>query len=213
MRAPGPVVLDPALMPPKPKPLANEPDAQSGPRVPPGTYHVAFSSGAISQSASLTIVPDPRLTTPQEDHVKQYDLLMKLNASLSNLNGGVNRLRLLKKQLGALGDRVTGTHSDLADQAKAASSALTAVEMALVDIHRTSPRDVLRNPAGLNDTLVDCINNVVMSDGRPTRQAEEVSHLIMGKVAEQLAKLEGVIAGSVAAVNAGVIAGGISPVS
>ena len=212
MRAPGPVVLDPALMPPKPKPLANEPDAQSGPRVPPGTYHVAFSSGAISQSASLTIVPDPRLTTPQEDHVKQYDLLMKLNSSLSNLNGGVNRLRLLKKQLGALVDRVAGTHSDLADQARAASSALTAVEMALVDIHRTSPRDVLRNPAGLNDTLVDCINNVVMSDGRPTRQAEEVSHLIMGKVAEQLTKLEGVIAGSVAAVNAGVIARGISPV-
>ena len=34
----------------------------------------------------------------------------------------------------------------------------------LVDILRASPRDVLRHPAGLNDTLVDLLNGVGISD-------------------------------------------------
>ena len=44
-----------------------------------------------------------------------------------------------------------------AERAKSAEATLTAIETVLVDVDRESPRDVLRHPAGLNDTLVDMI--------------------------------------------------------
>ena len=60
---------------------------------------------------------------------------------------------------------------------------------------------MLRNPAGLNDTLVDLINTVSISDTAPTAQAEAVSRALMAAVASQLARLDAVVAGEVAEVN------------
>ena len=147
----GPVPLDPS--PGKPKSLAAEPDAQSGPVAIPGEYEVALTAGDVTQSARFTIEPDPRLATTQEDYIRQFALLQDLTAALSRLNASVNRIRRYKRALGAAPEQ-------LGDQAKAASAALEAVEGVLVDIHRASPRDVLRHPAGLNDTLVDLLNEV-----------------------------------------------------
>ena len=94
------------------------------------------------------------------------------------------------------------THTDLADKAKAAVTILLAIESVLVDVHRESPRDVLRNPAGLDDTLVDLINTVAVSDTSPTAQADAVSRELMAKVASEIMKLDAVMVGDIAAINA-----------
>lgn len=211
MRHEGPTPLDPALSPLKQKPLANEPDDMSGPVVVPGVYQVEFSAGSAKQTAPLTIVKDPRLDTPLASHKKQVALLRELVDSLSALNVGVNRIRRMKKQLAAVGE-VAGDHAALVKKAKAAADAMTAVERLLVDVDRASPRDVLRHPAGLNDTLVDMVNTVANSDSHPTKSAEAVSREVMRDVSTLLAKLEKIVSGDVAAVNAEIVKRGIAPI-
>jgi hypothetical protein len=95
-----------------------------------------------------------------------------------------------------------GPHADLAEKAKTAAAHLKAVEGVLVDVHRESARDVLRHPAGLDDTLGDLISYVAMSDTYPTAQADAVSREVMAKVESEAAKLEALIKGEIAAINA-----------
>ena len=78
---------------------------------------------------------------------------------------------------------------------------LTAVESVLVAIHRESQRAVLRNPAGLNDTLLALISQVSMSDTAPTKSAAAVAKEIMARVDAELGKLERLAATEVASVN------------
>jgi photosystem II stability/assembly factor-like uncharacterized protein len=201
MRHTGPVRIDTSLVSPRNKPLAGEPDPQGGPLAVPGDYRVELAVGSSTTAAEFSIVKDPRLATPPEAHGRQFALLQELTQSLSLLNGSVNRIRRLARQLGALADIAAVPHADLADRAKAAMESLRAIERILVDVHRESPRDVLRNPAGLDDTLVDLINTVAMSDTSPTASADAVSRELMAKVAGEIAKLDAMMAGEIAAIN------------
>ena len=89
----------------------------------------------------------------------------------------------------------------LAAEANAAENKLLAIERVLVDVDRESPRDVLRHPAGLNDTLVDMINTSSTADMAPTAQAEAVSRETMARVDKELAKLNALLAGDVSEIN------------
>jgi hypothetical protein len=91
----------------------------------------------------------------------------ELTASLGKVNATVNRIRRLKNRLSVLAGGSEGENG-LAAKAKAVAEKLTAVEAVLVDVSRESHRDVLRNPAGLNDTLLALISTVSVSDTAPT---------------------------------------------
>jgi hypothetical protein len=134
--------------------------------------------------------------------VRQFALLKELSDCLSRLNDSVNRIRRLRRQLGAFADAVAQTQAGLADKAKGVAGVLLAIESVLVDVKRESPRDVLRQPAGLDDTLVDCINTVAVSDAAPTAQADAVSREVMAKVAGEIDKLDSLVAREIAAINA-----------
>jgi hypothetical protein len=94
-----------------------------------------------------------------------------------------------------------GAAHDLAVRSAAAAEQLAAVEAVLVDVHRESPRDVLRHPAGLNDTLVDVINTVSISDTAPTTQAAAVAKEVITRAAAEIAKVERLVTTEIAAVN------------
>ena len=211
MRHPGPAKLDNSLGLPKPKALVSDPDNTPGPMAIPGSYTVEILAGGAAQSQPFSIVKDPRLPTTPAQHKAQFELLVELNASLDALNKGVNRLRRVRQQLAGVAEAAGA--GALADKARAAIAALGAVEGALVDVYRQSPRDGLRNPAGLNDTLVDLINTVLISDREPTAQAAAVSRELMDNVAKELAKMAGILAGEVAEVNRQSIAAGVAHVS
>ena len=67
---------------------------------------------------------------------------------------------------------------------------MTAIESVLVDVNRETPRDILRHPAGLNDTLVDMISTAAMADMAPTSPADAVSRETMARVDAEIAKLD-----------------------
>ena len=201
MKHPGPVRMDPSWTFLKNKPLAAEPDAQSGPTVVPGNYRVELFVGSETHAAQFAIVKDPRLSTSSDDYARQYALLKELHDKLSALNGAVNRIRRTNRQLRALAEQLGDQHADLAAKAKSAGERLVAIESVLVDVNRESPRDTLRYPAGLNDTLVDLINTVAIADMAPTAPAAAVSREIMAQVDGELAKFSAMVANDIADIN------------
>jgi hypothetical protein len=201
MKHPGPARIDPSLVTLRNVPLASEPEARPGPTVVPGEYRVELTVGSETQAAVFSIVKDPRLTISAEDYALQFALHKELNDKLSTLNETVNRIRRTKRQLRALAEHHGDRHADFAEQAKAAVASLAAIESVLVDVNRESPRDVLRHPAGLNDTLVDLINMVAVADMAPTAPTDAVSRETMAKVDAAIAKLDALVAADIADIN------------
>jgi hypothetical protein len=201
LKYPGPETLDASLAPPRNKPLAEPTDPPAGPTVVPGQYRVEMSLSSQTIAAEFSIVKDPRLSTTPEDYRRQFELVRELTASLGKLNASVNRIRRLKRRLAALAGGPEDGEHDLAAEAKAVAEKLTALEAVLVDVHREAPRDVLRNPQGLNDTLLALISQVSMSDTAPTQSAAAVSREIMARADAEIGKLERLAATEVAAVN------------
>ena len=72
----------------------------------------------------------------------------------------------------------------------------------MVDPERKSVRDVLRNPAGLNDTLFDMIAMTTTADAAPTSQTKAVSREVMDKVDGEIGKFEALVNGEIADLNA-----------
>ncbi|MBX9942724.1 MAG: hypothetical protein K2Y40_01480 [Reyranella sp.] len=197
----GPAKLDPALAPPRPKPLAPDPENPSGPTVVPGTHGVDLAIGDKTLSARFDVAKDPRLGTTAADYAAQFALHKELVASLSKLNQAVNRLRTMKRQLAEIGGRAGKAQRGLRTRANALVERLSAIESVLVDPKRMSVRDVLRNPAGLNDTLLDLVAMTTIADAAPTTQTRAVSQEIMAKVDAQIAKLDALAADDIGPLN------------
>jgi photosystem II stability/assembly factor-like uncharacterized protein len=202
MKYPGPTRLDYGLAPPRPKPLVPDPENPPGPTVVPGTYGVDLLAGGKTRSASFTVVKDPRLGTTTADYAAQFALHKALVASLSKLKQALNRLRKMKRQLDDVADRAKAERA-LRNRAVAIGRKLSAIERIMVDPQRKSVRDVLRNPAGLNDTLFDMIAMTTTADAAPTSQTLAVSREVMDKVDSEVDRFEALVKGEIAELNAG----------
>ena len=198
LRHAGPPPLDPALAA-RSNALATEPDSQPGPLAVPGEYQVELQAGGQRFTAPLTVLPDPRLDTTPDDYARQFALLADLAAATGRLNAAVDRIRRFRQQLGALARR-PGLEA-LAGQVNAVLAQLDAIEGVLVDVKRQSPRDVLRHPAGLNDTLADLIGGVSISDTAPTASAIAVSKDIIAHADAEVAKVESLAGSAIAEIN------------
>ena len=202
LKYPGPTRLDYDLAPPRPKPLVPDPENPPGPTVVPGTYGVELDVGGKTQSASFTVVKDPRLGTTAADYAAQFALHRELVASLSKLKQALNRLRKMKRQLDETAERAGKSERALRSRAIAIGHKLSAIERVMVDPQRKSARDVLRNPAGLNDTLFDMIAMTTTADAAPTSQTQAVSREVMDKVDGEIAKFDALVKGEIAQLNA-----------
>lgn len=201
MKYPGPTKLDYDLAPPRPKPLAPDPENPPGPTVVPGGYGVDLAVGGKVQSAAFAVEKDPRLATTTADYAAQFALHKELVASLSKLKQALNRLRRMKRQLGDVAERAAKSERALRNRAVAIGHKLSAIERIMVDPERKSVRDVLRNPAGLNDTLFDMIAMTTTADAAPTSQTKAVSREVMDKVDGEIAKFEALVKGEIADLN------------
>jgi hypothetical protein len=201
LKTPGPTKIDKTLVTQKYKPLAAESDDSSGPAVVPGSYRAVLEVGGKSHTVSFTVIKDPRIGATDKDFSHQFELLQRLYGKLSSLNQGVNRVRFLKRQVADLERRLDKQDDMRRDRTKALMTKLEKIEGALVDKNRETPRDVLRNPAGLNDTLVDLINTVAIADNAPTQAAKMVSDEVMGRIDGRLVDLDTLIKTDVAALN------------
>jgi len=201
LKYPGPETLDKSLVSPRNKPLAEPADPPTGPTVVPGRYRVGMSAGSETMAAEFSVVTDPRVSTTPEAYRDQFELVRELTASLGKVYATVNHIRRLKRRFAVLAAGSDPGVRELAARAAAVVERLSAVEAVLVDVHRESDRDVLRNPAGLNDTLMDLIATVSVANTAPTKQAAAVSKEIMARADAEIGNVQRLIATEVAAVN------------
>ena len=201
LKYPGPTRLDPALAPPRPTPLVPDIENPPGPTVVPGRYGVELSVGDTVQAAEFEVVKDPRLGTTPEAYAAQFALHRALVDALSRLKAAVNRLRLMKRQLGEIAARAGKGQAALRTKARRLVDRLSEIESILVDPKRMSSRDVLRHPAGLNDTLLDLIAMTTTADAAPTSQTRAVSQEIMDRIDQQIARYDALVSGDVRALN------------
>jgi hypothetical protein len=95
----------------------------TGPLALPGAYEVTIAVGGESQTPRFEILKDPRVKTPQEDLVAQFDLLIKLRDRISETPDSVNKIRSIRRQVDEWVKRVKG-HS-WADVISVSADALT----------------------------------------------------------------------------------------
>ena len=212
LRHQGPVKLDASLVERRRKPLAEEKDELAGPTVAPGRYTVVLEAGGQRLEAGFAVVKDPRVKASQRAFDQQAALLAQLYAKWGALNAGVNRLRQVRRQLRLLQERVAGGDAALVARLRAGLDSLGAIEAALVDVKRESPRDVLRHQAGLDDTLSDLVSVVAIADEAPTQQAREVSQETMAAVDAELGRLGQWVDEELPALNLALREAGVEPV-
>ncbi|MEO8135459.1 MAG: glycosyl hydrolase [Betaproteobacteria bacterium] len=205
----GPAKPDPSLVERKNRPLAEESEEIAGPTAAPGAYAVALEAGVKRLQASFMVLKDPRLKTPQRAFDQQLALLNRLYAALAELNLSVNRLRVLKRQLRDLIKLVASADGALLKGAESVYALLEAVEGALLDPKRESPRDVLRHAGGLSDELSDLISLVAIADAAPTSQAVQISDEVITRVHAQLVGLDSIVANELKALNSALREAGV----
>jgi hypothetical protein len=202
MKYPGPTKIDYGLAPPRPKPLVPDPENPPGPTVVPGTYEVELGVAGAKHTARFTVVKDPRLATSDADYAAQFALHKAIVGSLSKLKEALNRLRRTRKQLLETAERAEKIDKAIGTRARAIADKLSTIESIMVDPQRKSVRDVLRNPAGLNDTLFDMVAMTTTADAAPTSQTKQVSREVMDKVDSEVARFEALVASELVEFNA-----------
>ena len=192
-----PIKLDEGLKTRKYEPFAKSEGGPAGAKVQPGNYLVVLTANGESQEAKFSVVKDPRVNTSQEDFEVQNSLYKEITTKLSDLNIAVNRIRLMKSQLKNI-DKII---PDEAETAGLLVDELERLEGQLVDIKRETPRDVLRHPAGLDDTLQDLLWVVKIADANPPAQSHEVAQDVFNKVDKILGDLDELVDNKISEFN------------
>ena len=115
-------------------------DNSAGPRVMPGTYHVAVTVNGKTETQTLEVGLDPRLQTDVNAFRAQVQAGLELRDELSALAEALNRINSLQKQLAMIedllggegqGTEVRASYQPVLAQARLLSKRLEAVEMPL----------------------------------------------------------------------------------
>ena len=168
----------------------------------PGNYQARLSvDGKPVSTESFAIKSDPRLSTSQEDFVKQYDLMTKINEKISETHRSILEIREIKKQLSDVSGKLKPEQKDLADKARDITKQLTAVEEELIQTKIKSGQDALNFPIKLNNKLASLGASVGSSDDAPTAQAYVVYNDLTARIDAQLAKLEKIKSADIAEFN------------
>ncbi len=167
----------------------------TGPVAPPGTYSVKITADGDSQSQSLTLTKDPRLTNITDaDLQKQFDLAIQIRDKVSQANDAVRLIRGIKPQLADRIDKagkLKGTRGKaIIDAAKAMEGQLSAVEEAIYQVKNRSNQDPLNFPIKLNNKIGALLGVVGTGQYQPTEQDYTVFKVLSDQLDAQLAKLD-----------------------
>ena len=187
----------------------------NGPRVVPGNYQVRLTvDGKAVGTESFALRSDPRLGLTADDLQKQYDLMSKILAKLTETHDAILEIRDVRKQLEDLSARLKDpSQKELVDKAKDIGRRLTAVEEELIQTKIKSSQDALNYPIRLNNKLAALASSVDSGDAAPTAQSYEVYNDLVGKIDAQLAIFARIKSEDIAAFNKAFLEKGVPVIS
>lgn len=164
---------------PTPVPGAYVFGALLGRRVVPGTYQARLTLGDQVEIRSFRVLGDPRVEATAADYQAQDDLLAAVSADLSDIQGGVNRVRAVREQVNQAVERSkdqSGAKA-IADAGKVFVDRLNAVEDSLIQKRTVDGQTVINFPMRLNQFFIYLLNAVDdaddgVTDGARTRYAD-----------------------------------------
>jgi hypothetical protein len=125
-----------------------------GIKAPPGDYQVQLSVGGETQTQTLTVLPDPRLSgvVSQTDYEEQLRLGTAIRDTISRIYDAIRTIRSVSDQLEALGARAeeAGLPVEIKASADSIVEKLGAVEGSLRQTKNKSSQDMLRFPPKLD---------------------------------------------------------------
>ena len=126
-----------------------------GPLAVPGKYQVRLTVDGQSQTAPLEVKLDPRVTVPQADLEKQFNLLMQIREQLNRVYAAINQIEDVRAQTEALKRRLPAEESAraVASSADSLSAKLIAVREPLVNLRISANEDSLAYRPGLDGQL------------------------------------------------------------
>ncbi|HEX8272917.1 MAG TPA: hypothetical protein VF615_09795 [Longimicrobiaceae bacterium] len=172
----------------------------NGPRVVPGTYRVRLNVDGARQEQEFAVRKDPRLTAvTQEDLERQFELATRVREATTRANEAVIRIRDIRSQVDDRAKRA----NDPAVTAAADSlrARLGAVEETIYQVRLQSNQDPLNYPIRLNNKLAALLGVVESAEARPTDQTYAVFDTLSKRLDAELARMDQVVSGDVAAFN------------
>ena len=151
-----------------------------------------------TQTQTFEVKKDPRLSTTPEDYVKQVTLALQIRDKLTGDQGGVIRIREIRKRLDDY------THRDdkrVADAAKALSQKADRGGRGALPDQEPRQRRSAEFPIKLNNKLAHVLGVVEGSDNQPTQQSYMVYEDVATRVNGQLKTLDGLLTDGLAAFN------------
>ena len=163
----------------------------TGPVAPPGRYTVRLSAPGVTDTATLTLVKDPRSDASEADLKAQFDLLIAIRDKLSEANNAVRTVRNMRDQVG---DRLPRLSGSAAAEFRALSGDMTreqaAGEEEIYQVRNQSMEDPLNFPIKLNNQLASLTGMVATGDYKPTKQAREAFAALSADLAKQTAAVK-----------------------
>lgn len=183
-----------------------------GPRVAPGTYHIAVTVNGQTQHQPAEVVSDPNLNIPASDFLAQTRAALQARNEMSALNEMINRIDGMDKQLkdfeaeiaGGQNHELASRYAPLLANAKKLSARLQAAKQGIYDtnVQHNVPEDGIHALQDLHGQLADVASDVSGPYGQPpnalvrARMAE-----ISAEVKQNLENFNALLASDVAAYN------------
>jgi photosystem II stability/assembly factor-like uncharacterized protein len=186
----------------------------AGPQVPPGTYRARLTVGDHTYEQEFEVRRDPRVEATDADLRAEFELLLRVQARLSETHAAVNQLRAVRRQAKDWLARAKGK-SELESVHRAATALLERlepIEAELIQAKAVSRGDTLGLPVKLNGKLASLQGLIASGDGAPTTAARGVFDELSGRVQAQLDQLGEVMATEVAFLNQSIDNAGLAPV-
>lgn len=161
----------------------------SGPEAAPGNYTAVLRQGEDSVEVSFEILLDPRMEGTAEDRQAQFDFLLEIRNKVDETHDAIRQMRDLKKQIGALNDRIDEEKFEaVTEEGKRLDSLMTDIEEVLYQTKLKSNQDMLNYPIKLNNKLAHIASLASMGLYAPTKQMIEVKNTLTAAIDIELKK-------------------------
>lgn len=190
-------------------------NAKLGPMAVPGLYEVRLTANGVTQTQTLQVNGDPRVSTSQADLQKQFDLALKLRDQLSQADKIVSQIRELRKQMADRMEKTPALKSDQGVQTAAMTlgSALTTIEQTVYQVQNRSDQDPLNFPIRLNNYIGALSRSVMSGDAAPTAQAYVIEEELAARLATEQKAFDDAIRDGLPVLNAAMKQKHAEPVS
>jgi photosystem II stability/assembly factor-like uncharacterized protein len=185
-----------------PKAKVDTGNPTEGPLVPPGEYTVKLTADGQTQTAKVTLRPDPRV---KDDLAPQFQLAVQIRDDFAKLAGAVQQLRAVRKQLvdrnELLGD--DKKFDALVKSSKELSGKFDTLEGKLHNPKAKVTYDIFAAKGGamLYSQYAFLYASVMEGDGTPTQGMREVYSDLAAQLGKLIEEFKGLLDGDLRRLN------------